>query len=68
MPLLGPCPARTLPLAADGERTTAAWLERLVEIKADADFVLVDLPPNLGAATVAALSIPVSPPVSTTSP
>lgn len=46
-----------LPLTADGERATAVWLERLVEIKANADFVLVDLPPNLGAATVAALSL-----------
>jgi chromosome partitioning protein len=46
-----------LPLGADGERATAAWLERLVEIKSDVDVVLLDLPPNLGAATVAALSL-----------
>ena len=47
----------TLPLTSEGERATAAWLARLVEIKADADFVLLDLPPNLGGATVAALSL-----------
>jgi len=47
----------TLPLTAEGERATTAWLARLVEIKAAADFVLLDLPPNLGAATVAALSL-----------
>jgi chromosome partitioning protein len=46
-----------LPLAADTEHAVAAWLERLVEIRDDADFGLVDLPPNLGAATVAALSL-----------
>jgi chromosome partitioning protein len=46
-----------LPLAADTEHAVAAWLERLVEIRDDADFALVDLPPNLGAATVAALSL-----------
>ena len=44
-----------LPLAADSEHATAAWLGRLVEIRDAADFALVDLPPNLGAATVAAL-------------
>jgi chromosome partitioning protein len=55
----GNLPAKVvaLPLTAEGERATAAWLERLVEIKADTAFVLVDLPPNLGAATVAALSL-----------
>jgi chromosome partitioning protein len=47
----------TLPLASEGERATAAWLARLVEIKAETDFVLLDLPPNLGAATVAALGL-----------
>jgi chromosome partitioning protein len=46
-----------LPLTAEGERATAAWLERLVEIRDGADVVLADLPPNLGAATVAALSL-----------
>jgi chromosome partitioning protein len=52
-----PAEVVALPLTAEGERAIAAWLERLVEIKARADFVLVDLPPNLGAATVAALSL-----------
>ena len=46
-----------LPLVADTEQAVAAWLERLVEIRDAADFALVDLPPNLGAATVAALSL-----------
>ena len=45
-----------LPLT-DSEHATAAWLGRLVEIRDAADFALVDLPPNLGAATVAALSL-----------
>jgi chromosome partitioning protein len=46
-----------LPLVGDGERATAAWLGRLVELKAGADATLIDLPPSLGAATVAALSL-----------
>lgn len=52
-----PIQVLALPLAADTEHAVAAWLERLVEIRDDADFGLVDLPPNLGAATVAALSL-----------
>ena len=44
-----------LPSGRRSERATAAWLGRLVEIKGNADFVLVDMPPNLGAATAAAL-------------
>jgi chromosome partitioning protein len=52
-----PVMVMALPLDGEGDRATAAWLERLVETKAEADFVLVDLPPNLGAATVAALSL-----------
>ena len=46
-----------LPLSGSGDRATTAWLSRVVELKASADFVLIDLPPNLGAATVAALSL-----------
>lgn len=52
-----PYPSSPFPLSGSGDRATTAWLSRVVELKASADFVLIDLPPNLGAATVAALSL-----------
>ena len=62
-----PVTLEAMPLADDGERALAAWLSRLVMLKSAAPFVVVDLPPNLGGVTTAALTIadlfivPVSP-------
>jgi chromosome partitioning protein len=56
-----------LPLSDEGSKASSVWLGRLVEMKGNTDFVVVDMPPNLGAATLAALGladlilIPVSP-------
>jgi chromosome partitioning protein len=56
-----------LPLSDEGSKASSTWLGRLVEMKGNTDFVVVDMPPNLGSATLAALGladlilIPVSP-------
>jgi chromosome partitioning protein len=53
----GKLPAEVVTLPLTDDRAIEAWLDRLVAIRDAADFVLVDLPPNLGAATVAALTL-----------
>jgi chromosome partitioning protein len=56
-----------LPLTEEGSKASTAWLARLVKMKSGFDFVVVDMPSNLGAATLAALGLadlillPVSP-------
>lgn len=62
-----PVTLEALPLADDGKRALAAWVSRLMELRLSAAFVVVDLPPNLGGVTMAALTVtdlfmvPVSP-------
>ncbi len=62
-----PMTLEALPLADDSKRALAAWVSRLMELKLLAAFVVVDLPPNLGGVTMAALTVtdlflvPVSP-------
>lgn len=55
----GNLPARveTLPIAGDGADALKTWLARLVEMRRDAAVLLVDLPPNLGGVTAAALAV-----------
>lgn len=51
----GNLPVRGEALPLDDERRAAAWIKRVQA--ADADLVLIDLPPHTGAATAAALIV-----------
>ncbi len=55
----GHLPMRTeaLPISGEGAKALEAWLGRLVALRREAAFLLVDLPPNLGGVTTAALSL-----------
>lgn len=52
-----PVVVQSIPLADDSQSAFAAWLSKLVALKTSAAFVVVDLPPNLGGVTTAALTI-----------
>lgn len=52
-----PMRVEALPLDSGRPRDVEAWLARLVALKAGAAFLMVDLPPNLGAVTTAALTV-----------
>ena len=47
----------TLPVDGEGADALKTWLARLVEMRRDAAVLLVDLPPNLGGVTAAALAV-----------
>jgi chromosome partitioning protein len=52
----GGLPVRVVPIVlVDGN--TTAWIEAVVALKAAHDLVVVDCPPNLGAAATAALTV-----------
>jgi len=55
----GHLPMRTeaLPISGEGAKALEAWLGHLVALRREAAFVLVDLPPNLGGVTTAALAV-----------
>lgn len=46
-----------MPLAAETQAGIRSWIAKLVALKTDAAFVVIDLPPNLGATTTAALTL-----------
>jgi chromosome partitioning protein len=52
-----PMKVEALPLDGERARDIETWLGKLVGMKAHAAFLVVDLPPNLGAATTAALTV-----------
>jgi chromosome partitioning protein len=52
-----PMTVEALPLDGERARDIEAWLSKLIGLKAHAAFLVVDLPPNLGSATTAALTI-----------
>ncbi len=52
-----PVMVRPLPLADDTAASVNAWIAAVVAIKQGTDLVVIDLPPNLGGVTVAALAV-----------
>ena len=55
----GRLPMRTeaLPISGEGGKALETWLGRLMALRREAAFLLVDLPPNLGGVTTAALTV-----------
>ena len=52
-----PITVEQLPLVGDGGRAIELWINRVVSLRTGAAYVALDLPPNLGSATTAALTV-----------
>jgi chromosome partitioning protein len=52
-----PMRIEALPISGEGGKALEGWLANLVALRREAAFILVDLPPNLGGVTTAALAI-----------
>ena len=52
-----PATVTSLPLKDETQASIKEWIGRVVALKSDAAFVVIDLPPNLGAVTTAALTL-----------
>jgi chromosome partitioning protein len=55
--LPAPVTVHALPLGAETQAGIRSWIDSLIAFKARAAFVVIDLPPNLGATTTAALTL-----------
>jgi chromosome partitioning protein len=57
--LSGRLPMRieALPISGEGGKALEGWLARLVALRREATITIVDLPPNLGGVTTAALAV-----------
>ena len=48
---------KPLPLPVSSDKTIKAWISQVVTFRADAAYVVIDLPPNLGSVTSSALML-----------